>query len=336
MKKIFYYVIPLLVFFSACQNEKKDLIGPEYQVAPVGFNLTSNFSSNLSNVNFATGDKQFFNAQFSERATWTITLKGQTSQAIKTITGLSDRIDENNSLWLGTHDELMFFRSGEDVEATLSILGFKDSYKLNFKITNARVYPGAKEMGSGFEGFEYNQLDWYYSPYPNKTVGGKVSSPVIEGNYAFKLSGVDDNNDYFIGSVRRTIPKNFLTSATKDFYVNVFVYGTGSNTSKLKVSLKHDSDSKFPYGVPQGYVDTEDDAYEYEVPLNFKGWQLVSIKYSSFTRTLDRDFGGSGPNTKDPSKLVFVDFALLTKTIGEKAEVVLDYPTITFDKAFMQ
>jgi len=90
MKKHFYYVIPLLVFFSACQKEKKDLIGPEYKVAGAGFNLVSNFSLNLSNVNFATGGKQFFNAQFSERVTWTITLKGLTSQAVKTISGLSD------------------------------------------------------------------------------------------------------------------------------------------------------------------------------------------------------------------------------------------------------
>ncbi len=323
-----------MVFFSACQKEKKDFIGPEYKVAGANFDLVSNFSPKLSSVNFETGDQQSFNAQFSERVTWTITLKGQTSQAVKTITGLSDRVDESNSLWLGTHDDLMFFLSGEEVEATLSILGVKDPQKLNFKIASARVYPGAKEMGSGFEGFQYNHLDWYYSPYP-KTTGEKVSTPVIEGNYAFKLSGVDDNNDYFIGSVRRNLPRNFLTSATKDFYVNVFVYGIGSNTSTLKISLKHDSDSRLPYGLPQGYADTQDDAYEYSIPLNFKGWQPFSIKYSSFTRTPDREFGGSGPNTKDPSKLVFVDFTLLTKTVGEKAEVVLDYPTITFERPFM-
>ncbi|GAL84306.1 hypothetical protein CHU_1278 [Sporocytophaga myxococcoides] len=335
MKKIFYYVIPLLLFFSACQKEeKKDFIGPEYKAASSGFNLVSNFSLNLSNVNFATGDQQFFKAQFNEKVTWTIELKGLTSQAVKTITGLSDKVDESNSLWLGTHDDLLFFKSGEEVEAILSILGFNDTYKLNFKITKARIYPGATEMGSGFEGFKYDNRDWFYSPYPKRTVGEKVSTPVIEGNYAFKLSGIDDNYDYYIGSVRRTLPDNFLTSATKDFYVNVFVYGNGSNTSKLKVSLMHDSDSKLPYGIPENYLGTKDDAYEYEVSLNFTGWKLISIKYSLFTRTPDKDFGGSGPNIKDPGKLVFVDFALLTKTVGEKAEVVLDYPTITFDKPF--
>jgi hypothetical protein len=336
MKKIFYYVIPLLLFFSACQKEeKKEFIGPEYKVASSGFNVVSNFSFNLSNVNFATGDQQFFKAQFNESVSWTIEVKGLTSQAVKTITGLSDRVDESNSLWLGTHDDLMFFQSGEEVEATLSILGVQDPQKVNFKITNARIYPGGKEMGSGFEGFEYNHVDWYYSPYPTRTVGEKVTTPVIEGKYAFKLSGIDNNNDFYIGAVRRTLPRNFLTSATKDFYVNVFVYGNGGNTSRLKVSLKHDSDSKFSYGVPQNYEDTKDDAYEYEVPINFTGWKLINIKYSLFTRTPDKDFGGSGPNIKDPGKLVFVDFALLTKTVGEKAEVVLDYPTITFDKPFM-
>jgi len=157
----------------------------------------------------------------------------------------------------------------------------------------------------------------------------------LEGKYAFKLSGADLNNDYFIGSVRKTIDKNFLTSATKDFYVNVFVYGNGSNTAALKVSLKHDTYTENANGSPDGYFDTNDDAYEYPIPLNFKGWQLFSIKYSSFSRTPDRGFGGSGPNIKDPGKLVAVDFILTSKVAGADAEVVLDYPTITFDKAFM-
>ncbi|MCR6638286.1 MAG: hypothetical protein NVV82_04650 [Sporocytophaga sp.] len=340
MKKIFYYVIPLLLFFSACQKEeKKEFIGPEYKVASSGFNVVSNFSFNLSNVNFATGDQQFFKAQFNESASWTIEVKGLTSQAVKTITGLSDRVDESNSSWLGTHDDFIFFQSGEEVEATLSILGVKDPQKVNFKITNARIYPGAKEMGNGFEGWVKNSPEWWYSPYFDKSdsiFGGLVTAPKLEEKYAFKLSGIDNNNNFYIGAVRRTLPRNFLTSANKDFYVNVYAYGNGSNTSTLKISLKHDSDSKFSYGTSQGYDDKKDDAYEYSIPLNFNGWKLISVHYSAFTRTPDKDFGGSGPNIKDPGKLVFVDFALLTKTVGEKAEVVLDYPTITFEKAFMQ
>ncbi len=339
MKKIFYYVIPLLLFFSACQKEeKKDFIGPEYKAASSGFNLVSNFSLNLSNVNFATGDQQFFKAQFNESVTWTIELKGLTSQAVKTITGLSDRVDESNSLWLGTHDDLMFFQSGEEVEATLSILGFNDSYKLNFKITSARVYPGGKEMGSGFEGWVKNSSEWWYSPYFDKSdsiFGGLVTAPKLEGKYAFKLEGKDVSNDYYIGAVRRKLPTNFLTSAHSDFYVNVYVYGDGNSNSELKIGLKHDTYTQNANGTPDGYDDKTDDSYEHAIPLNFKGWKLISVKYSSFARSTNPSFGGNGPNIKDPGKIIHVDFTLLTKAVGSHAVVVLDYPTITFDKPFI-
>jgi len=338
MKKIFYYFIPLLVFFSACQNEKKELVGPEYKSADGNFELITGFSAYTDNVKFATGGKQFFNAQFNEIVTWTITIKGKTSKAEKALTGLSDKVNESNSLWLGTHDDLLFFQSGEEAEAILSVLGHKETYKVNFTIQSARVYPGAKELGNGFESFKEKDPLWGYSPYLDDkkvTFGGLVTSPKLEGKYAFKLSGTDLNHDFFIGSVRKTIPSDFVPPSVKDFYVNVYVYGNGSTTSELKLSLKHDTYTKYPNGKPDGYEDTEDDAFEYSVPLNFKGWKLVSVKYSAFTRTIDKDYGGSGPNIKDPTKLAAIDFTLISKAVGGDAEVVLDYPTITFDKPFM-
>jgi hypothetical protein len=273
-----------------------------------------------------TNQKQSFTASFSQKVSWIITLRGDISGAVKTISGLSDHIDASNSSWGGEQNEGVFFQA-EKVTATLSFLGSAGNYATNFEITTPKVYEEALNMGNGFD----PEGNLYGPVYPD--AGDKFEYGIVEagiqGRHAFKMSGTDFGKNYYLGVYRSDYSgAEKLPATPENVYFNVYVFGKGDADSKLKLAGKEDDD------LSGKYDDQTDDSWEFEIPLSHVGWKMISVKYSDFKISGEKNYGGSGNQTFEPQKLVNVDFALISGKPGGSAEAMFDFPSVTANAPF--
>lgn len=189
--------------------------------------------------------------------------------------------------------------------------------------------------------------------YKPSASGAQINSP-----YYFKLKGTDSyNNDYYIGRIelfRTSGSYNaFLTNnknvKPEDLWFNVFVYGTGDG-AKINYTIKEDDDddSQFNKGRTRdcGYTaadvarlisedqstkkrGTMDDAFQYGIPLDFKGWKLFSIPYHKFGQVAIDGVNSNGKGEHNPDKIYAIQFSLVAPDKGKSGEAIFDYPVMT-------
>jgi hypothetical protein len=91
-------------------------------------------------------------------------------------------------------------------------------------------------------------------------------------------------------------------------YFNALVYGFGDGNSRLQVGLKEDDN------LDGTYDRFTEGAYNAEVPIDWVGWKVVSIRADAFLRST---IGGYGNNDatgrQDLDRLLQVEFLLLAK-----------------------
>jgi len=138
-----------LVFIASCKRNN-DPIGPAYKAASSDFKLLTALQATNPAVNFSIGETESFTAEFSQEVTWTLNLKGLRSGATKMFTGLSDKLDVSNNVWTGKHDGLYFFRSSEQVVATLTLLGSKLFFTDTINIVYSRSWDIPGEIVTAF------------------------------------------------------------------------------------------------------------------------------------------------------------------------------------------
>ncbi|MBC7389885.1 MAG: hypothetical protein H7329_11775, partial [Opitutaceae bacterium] len=129
---------------------------------------------------------------------------------------------------------------------------------------------------------------------------------------------------------------NFMEKAvTPDsLFFNVFVYGNGDG-SKINYTIKEDDDQNGTY------VDGIDESYEKPIVVDFFGWKLFSLRYSDFTKAQYRnsdtgkdETATSGNKSKDINHIINVQFGLVSGTLGGKAQMIIDVPTVSVGKPF--
>lgn len=316
-------LLSALILSSVGCREKKEIVGPEYVVANTHLKVTT-FAAAKPGVNFANKEQQHFIATLSDRVSWKITLRGQESNAVKVLEGLSDEINESNSSWNGVHDELRFFNN-EKVQATLSFIGTNYSSSTEFTIDAPVRYPEALKLGNGFESGAW-QGPWFDSGERDPS-SGIITTQSIQGRKAYLLKGTDVNSSYYLGVIRWAY-KSELPEKADEVYFNIYAYGTGDATSVLKLAGKEDENGN------KAFDDASEDAWEKEIPLGHKGWKLFSFKYSDFARAVNKNFGGNGNNIREPHKIMAVDIGLQTSVPGSRAEAIFDFPVITVGKPF--
>ena len=109
------FIASLLCMWS-CSEE---MVGPSIDGITIDtFNIVNSATAKMIDADFAQGDSIHFMGSWEFDTKWTITVKGQTSGAVRTLTGFGKSVDESIA-WDGSAD-LIFFREGETCEATLS------------------------------------------------------------------------------------------------------------------------------------------------------------------------------------------------------------------------
>lgn len=347
MKPLYKYLI-LFVIFAGCKRENVDVLGPSYVMAPEGFSITG-FKASKDSINFDSSSVMF-NATFSHPVSWTLTVKGQNSGAIKEYKGISNSL--NNIEWTGAHDGIFFFRSGEKSTATVSFFGTSLTSYLNLNVvkvpdfkTCTRFFPDEGDFEKPANVLKYDKWHAFNNPTPIPNVeqgvdsmqldyqGNVVSAP--QGKCYYYIKGKGNQANFVSGIQYDTKPAIAVVAqipANPDsVWFNVYMYGTGDANMQVEIELQ-ESDAD---GDKSGYQGADDDAWVARVVLDHKGWKLFSFKYSDLVRSANASFGGSGNNIKEPNRLMSFDFILIKKSNPNSAvELYFDYPNITVGGPF--
>ena len=123
MSKLLQLILVLFVLvfvFSSCKRNDFDPYFGEQACPDEGFEILTPFEMSTADsvVDFENGDYIHFFAEFSEKASWLIEIKGKTSNASVIIEGNSVSIDTN---WYGTSNSTVFF-VGEEIEVTFDVV----------------------------------------------------------------------------------------------------------------------------------------------------------------------------------------------------------------------
>jgi hypothetical protein len=300
MKKIIAILLILvagMAILVSCKKYKDEFYGPGLGVAPDDFTATDLVVSNTS-PDFLS-ETIYFQSEFSATVRWTLTLKGQTSGAVGTIKGLSNKISSDNSNWNCTIDTstVKLFQKDETVVATVTVLGWKESKSVSFTIEETR---DRGVLLANFENISVNQTSmnfqdvtsgrwWFFSFETGEQdfvdrIDKAIDPDIPEGNHALKMVGHDVNSSYYIGQAgTNAAPSvfNVGTASANDLYFNIYVKGSGTGADKdYKLVIQVDEDDNLNGSIDYGAKD--EDKYSHQISLNYDGWKLHSVKYSDF------------------------------------------------------
>lgn len=362
------------VILYSCTRKKVDYLGPEYLSAPEDFSAT-NFT--VTPVDFSMGNWTI-TADFSARVTYYVTITGLSSGAEKVYTGVGNNLTASSvgGSWNGSHDGLYFFRSGEVVRVKLTFLRSEYYLEQLVTLTTARNYfagnpnllPVGGALNSSYETANVNPGSFPTQFAFSEALAGTSNGPTaerdlasnyginaIQGQYILRFSGKSQQADgFFIGGIQHRAPgipaAGFMLPASwtdpSQIYLNVYVYGQGTD-SKATVNLEfHESDASNPSNSPTkkecggntvgafGHDPCTDDGWVSAVPVNFTGWRLISVKYSDCTRSVSVPNGGSGDGVQEPTRLARIQVGVVATPAFATANVLFDYPTVSYGAPF--
>ncbi|MFM7024082.1 MAG: hypothetical protein ACKOXB_14010 [Flavobacteriales bacterium] len=360
-KKGLYTIFSLLVLLGfGCKRE--GMVGDK--VIFVTENpLATGLTVNNANPDFSTSNKKqgtpvSFAATFSTDVSWKIVIEGNLSKATKEIKGTGKTIDNTNSVWEGDATSIQFFMKNDTCTASLYVTGIDTaissveniiikkmlSYHLR-TVDGVRYllvddYDGNHMGTKGMEGLSGDGFD-NGTPYYVTTTETRIN-----GSNAFHMEGTDINNNGWLFSMNHKdlvemvttndSTKNILSHDPDNFYVNIYIRGTGKPNSAVHLKMyeydfaptsKALMDSLkaagFVYTVP---LQAKNDGWIYIVNVNWEGWKLVSVPYSQFRVDNDLAKGGAGNHIKEPWKITAMAVSLLSDpAYGHEVEADVDF-----------
>ncbi len=312
-KKIIYGIMILWGIFS-CTRTIKNEYGPS--ICPSNnYKITSDLKLSTSAIDFTKTDSLKIDAELNEIVSWTVQIKGKTSNAVRTFSGRSSAI---NVIWYGEPNAGPFFIGGEScsIDLSLNCEGIVQSSNIdilktgNFSKTGYLVWDFDNNQipiqeGSGAsEQFERLLISPEESTLPLSPQGGKYIK--LSGSH---IAGLGWYYGYTGGDVSGASLAKLSTDPEK-LFVNFFYNLNGLNNTDLY------------FKITGGTTHSKDgDAIRIKpVPA---GWTLVSFPLSDV-------------NVLNVSAITNFSFSLNTTVQNQAAEANIDFVIITKDKPFGQ
>ncbi|MBC7391115.1 MAG: hypothetical protein H7329_18055 [Opitutaceae bacterium] len=246
-----------------------------------------------------------------------------------------------------------YYNAGYDIEGTDKILDKDPSIKIDPVTNFVEVVADESQNLLTYSKYQGGIRGTKFFMLKGQDVSTKISTETGPDYYVGRLESVnlkDSSNsgnrltfskiDNKCGTPNPVIGKNIVklmeqAGIPDNLYFNVFVYGNADG-SKINYTIKED-DSK--NGIYQG--DRGDESYEKAIVVDFKGWKLFSFKYSEFSKATFRDPTDGIDKTKDNgngkqniSNIISVQFGLVSGTLGGKAQMIIDVPTVSVGQPF--
>ncbi len=320
-------------------------------------------------LSFELYEDAHFQASFSQEVTWEINVTGYGSSAVKVIKGLSNEITAENSLWkFGRSSNVYFFKVDEFVKAELKIAGLDTVYtidSINMATVynwNRKTYNGVKHIvidnfdsdaPSGSSGLSATSPD-----SKDEDVSLSVTeSRSVEGGVSLHLKGKDANDNGWIGSRNHERLLELYSQPTlsgvpidsgvspDDLYFNLYIFGDPEfPKSTIEIKAYELDDTTYKKREDIRVYATDDmgsntlsstqkaisDAWLYDIVVNWEGWKLVSVPYSSFRASNNPLIGGNGNRVRESWRITGIELSGLSYPLsGGEVDTYVDYFTIT-------
>ena len=145
-------------------------------------------------------------------------------------------------------------------------------------------------------------------------------------NWDWLIGLVDFNANAYNNNV--TFP---LSTNPENEYFNVLIYGDPdpkTNMTKALFQFKEDENSDGTFDA------TKEDEYDYIIDVNWVGWRLVSVKYSSLVNLVDGNpVSPKGNKLHNPDKIGKISFLQLADPNLGFARCKIDLISFTQNKA---
>ena len=354
---------------------KTDQIGPDLAGASdsfdknVTFELIKEGGAVSDTVKFHENTESFFQATFNEKVTWEINVSGNTSKAVKTIKGTSDKINVSNAEWLyGRSSNEYFFQAYEDLSINLSITGLDTVYAIE-GLTFGEEFDWHKQVVDGVKHIVVDKFDVDVPegddtlPHRNGLLGfaddaadpgidAGLTGVRVQGIAGYNMHGIDHNSNSWLLSKNHdrllelliiddvsNLPISEDVTA-ENLYFTVFVYGDQSyqnSAIELKVyevdngALSSRQDLvDFANSPLNVYDQAANDGWIYRIPITWDGWKEITVPYSAFAAGSNPAAGGGGNRVKQPNRISAMALSMLSfPTAGAEVMASVDYLVIT-------
>lgn len=323
MKKYILFLLIGIVALSCRKEELDKTDGPNLTDIYGVFDIVTPLVASQSNVNFATGQNVYFTCELSKIVNWKLTITGQTSGAEKVIEGTSKELNSSNATWNGSTTSFPMFRA-ETCSVMLTFEGQTDT--LNTVITVDQPKLNAGFVVADFESGWNNGWSTFIQSGANMDFSIKADGTSPEFDNYYNMQGTVDW-DWLVGLVDfnasaygfQTLP---LTDNSGNLYFNALVYGEAGLPNSL-ILFRFDEDEN----EDGTFTEISEDQYGYEIPVDWVGWRLISIKYSDLTGN------GNGGGVHNPDKLNKVSVLHLADPSSGFAKSGIDYIIFTENAA---
>jgi|TARA_R110000737_G_scaffold115473_1_gene148383 hypothetical protein len=325
-KSLVLLIIAIPLLFSCRKKEGDKYDGPSLNDVYGSFSVITPLSADKDSVDFAAGQTLVFSAALSKIAEWTITITGQSSGAVKRIEGTSSIIDASVATWIGNTSDFPMFKE-EVCDVKLSFTGETDTLTTTVKIINPKLNPGflvsdfETGMNPGWSTFIQSGADMDFQI--------KTDATAAQGNSYYNMAGTVDW-DWLIGYLyfpasAYGAPQYPLASNPDNVYFNLLIYGEpGMVNTLLLFQFQEDEDGN------GGFSGSSEDMYSLEIPVNWAGWKMVSIKYSDIPCLVNgQPSAPSGNGQHNPDKLQQINMLDLANPISGNAKTKVDYIIFT-------
>ncbi len=327
MKQYFLILLVGTLVLSACRKDEIDKFdGPSLTDIYGEFSVFTTFDVSLDSVNFTTGETVYFTAQFSKSVDWKIKITGQTSGAIKVLTGFGSSISQSTSTWIGEITEFPIFKN-EICDVELSFLNEPDVFIDQVKIIGTKTNAGflISDFESGFN------AGWTTFVQSGADMDFQIKTDAFapENNSYFNMAGTVDW-DYLIGYVyfkasAYGAPHYPLSSNPNNEYFNIMLYGEpGTTNSIMLFQFTEDEDGN------GGHSTASEDMYSQEILVNWEGWRLISLKYSDIPCLVNgQPAAPNGNGVHNSDKITSVNMLHLANPASGFAKSKIDYMIFT-------
>ncbi|MBC7390484.1 MAG: hypothetical protein H7329_14815 [Opitutaceae bacterium] len=246
-----------------------------------------------------------------------------------------------------------YYTAGYDIEGTDKILDIDPSIRIDPGTNFVEAVGDESQNLLTYSKYQGGLRGPRFFILKGQDVSTKISTETGPDYYVGRLESVDlkdssstgnklnfSNIDNTCGVPRPLFGKNVVrimeqAGSPDNLYFSVFVYGNGDG-SKINYTIKEDDNNN---GVYQG--DQGDESYEKAIVVNFKGWKSFSYKYSEFAKATFRDpIDGidktkiNGNGKQNISNIISIQFGLVSGTLGGKAQMIIDVPSVSVGQPF--
>ena len=198
---------------------------------------------------------------------------------------------------------------------------------------------------SDCEVFNYAPPEWTNPFQYNNQLGIKSdidkTIPPAQGKGSLKMQGKKYPNNYYVCSLIRwfyTSPVStqaniyIPTTNPQEIWMLLYVYGTEDTSAFFNLLISEMGDDGGTNNLNARNI------YTYTLPLKFKGWKQVAIRYSDLIPTRSRDvnsnqtMGNIGDRKMRPDNIKSIQYTLASKTNDKEVAMNIDNLMILYNK----